>query len=142
MQLHTLKATHRGRRGRRIGRGGKRGTYSGKGVKGQKSRAGAKIRPAIRDYIKSIPKLRGEEFPALPGREKAQILHLADLREAFSEGSLVTPKTLVTAGLLISAKDAVKLLGDGEPPEKLVVRGVAVSHSAREKIVQRGGKVE
>lgn len=59
MQLHTLKPLHSGRSKKRIGRGGKRGTYSGRGQKGQKSRAGRKIRPAMRDLIQRIPKLRG-----------------------------------------------------------------------------------
>ncbi len=59
MQLHTLQPTHKAKDKKRIGRGGKRGTYSGKGVKGQGARAGAKIRPGTRDLIQQIPKLRG-----------------------------------------------------------------------------------
>jgi large subunit ribosomal protein L15 len=57
--LHTIKPTTKNKSKKRIGRGGKRGTYSGKGMKGQKSRAGRKIRPAIRDLIQRTPKLRG-----------------------------------------------------------------------------------
>ena len=52
MQLHTLKRKTKNKTKKRVGRGGKRGTYSGKGLKGQKSRAGKKIRPEIRDIIK------------------------------------------------------------------------------------------
>ncbi|HOK35099.1 MAG TPA: hypothetical protein PLL80_00755 [Candidatus Pacearchaeota archaeon] len=59
MQLHQIQPTHKPKDKKRIGRGGKRGTYSGKGIKGQTSRAGAKIRPEIRDFIKKIPKKRG-----------------------------------------------------------------------------------
>ncbi len=59
MQLHEIQAVHTNKPRKRIGRGGKRGTYSGKGIKGQKSRAGKKIRPAIRDLIQRTPKLRG-----------------------------------------------------------------------------------
>lgn len=59
MQLHTLQPTHQLKGKRRIGRGGKRGTYSGRGVKGQGARAGNKIRPGTRDLIQQIPKLRG-----------------------------------------------------------------------------------
>ena len=44
---------------KRVGRGGKRGTYSGRGVKGQGARAGNKKRPGMRDLIQQIPKLRG-----------------------------------------------------------------------------------
>jgi len=59
MQLHQLKPKNKSKKVKRIGRGGKRGTYSGKGIKGQRCRAGAKIRPEIRDMIKKIPKKRG-----------------------------------------------------------------------------------
>lgn len=59
MQLHQIKKTKSSKKKKRIGRGGKKGTYCGKGIKGQKSRAGAKIRPEIRDFIKKIPKVRG-----------------------------------------------------------------------------------
>jgi large subunit ribosomal protein L15 len=62
MQIHDIKPDNKIKSKKRIGRGGKKGTYSGKGVKGQKSRAGAKIRPEIRDFIKKIPKLRGYKF--------------------------------------------------------------------------------
>ena len=59
MNLHQIAPDHKNVAKKRIGRGGKRGTYSGKGVKGQKSRAGSKIRPGTRDLIQQIPKLRG-----------------------------------------------------------------------------------
>lgn len=59
MQLHEVVPIHKNKSKKRIGRGGKRGTYSGRGMKGQKSRAGHKIRPAIRDLIQRTPKLRG-----------------------------------------------------------------------------------
>jgi large subunit ribosomal protein L15 len=59
MNLHQLVPVHKAKNKKRIGRGGKRGTYSGRGVKGQKARAGSRIRPGTRDLIQSIPKLRG-----------------------------------------------------------------------------------
>lgn len=65
MQLQNLKKEYKERTKKRIGRGGKRGTYSGKGQKGQKSRAGHKIRPAIRDLVIKLPKRRGFSFKAL-----------------------------------------------------------------------------
>ncbi len=55
---------------KRVGRGGKRGTYSGRGIKGQKSRAGRKMRPAIRDLIQRTPKLRGVGDKAARYRKK------------------------------------------------------------------------
>jgi len=62
MQLHQVKPSHKTKTKKRVGRGGKKGTYSGRGIKGQKARAGAKLKPAIRDLIKKIPKLRGYKF--------------------------------------------------------------------------------
>lgn len=59
MQLYQLKPDHARKTDKRVGRGGKRGTYSGKGTKGQHSRAGHRIRPAERDFIQRLPKLRG-----------------------------------------------------------------------------------
>lgn len=64
MQLNELKAETKHKSKKRVGRGGTRGTYSGKGMKGQKSRAGAKIRPAIRDLMQRTPKLRGAKNQA------------------------------------------------------------------------------
>lgn len=60
MQLHQLKPLHPNKRPKpRVGRGGKRGTYSGRGQKGQRARAGHRIRPASRDLLQRLPKLRG-----------------------------------------------------------------------------------
>lgn len=59
MQLHELQPNHGYADRKRIGRGGKRGNTSGRGQKGQKSRAGRRIRPAERDLIQRLPKLRG-----------------------------------------------------------------------------------
>ncbi len=59
MQLHELRPQYKNKDKKRIGRGGGRGNYSGRGQKGQRSRAGHKIRPAIRDLIRRLPKLRG-----------------------------------------------------------------------------------
>ena len=60
MQLHELKPIHKNKESKKIGRGGKRGTYSGKGMKGQRSRAGARMQPIIRELTKRYPKLRGK----------------------------------------------------------------------------------
>lgn len=62
MQIHELKPTHKKKEAKKIGRGGKRGTYSGKGMKGQKSRAGRRLEPVVRSLIKKYPKLRGYRF--------------------------------------------------------------------------------
>jgi large subunit ribosomal protein L15 len=60
MQLHELQPEHYNSDKKRIARGGKRGRTSGRGQKGQKSRSGRKMRPAIRDFVQRLPKLRGK----------------------------------------------------------------------------------
>jgi len=62
MQLHQIQPLNKRKSKRRVGRGGKRGTYCGRGMKGQRARTGAKVRPEIRDLIKKIPKIRGYRF--------------------------------------------------------------------------------
>lgn len=59
MKLHEIRSSSRSYKKRRVGRGGKRGKTSGRGTKGQKSRAGRRIRPQIRDVMKKFPKKRG-----------------------------------------------------------------------------------
>lgn len=71
MQLHQLRPIHKKKPRKRVGRGGKRGTYSGRGVKGQKSRSGARLQPVIRELIKRYPKLRGYRFKPLKKKGKS-----------------------------------------------------------------------
>lgn len=62
MQIHNLKRTHKNKKDRIVGRGGKHAKTSGRGGKGQTARAGNKRRPELRDIIKKLPKLRGYKF--------------------------------------------------------------------------------
>ena len=75
MQIHEFKSIIK--RTQRIGRSGKRGSYSGRGVKGQKSRSGHRIRPAERDLIIRLPKLRG--FRNKPKFEVGEVFNLGKL---------------------------------------------------------------
>jgi len=127
MQLHQLKPTRRLKKKKRIGRGGKRGTYSGRGIKGQKARAGAKIRPEIRDFIKKIPKKRGYRFKA---KLKPQIINLKDLEKHYKEGEIVNPETLLKKGLIVKVKGRipeVKILGQGKLNKKLEIKNCKMS---------------
>lgn len=60
MQFHDLKVNKKKSK-KRVGRGGKRGTFSGRGVKGQKARSGSKkkIAGGQTSILKRTPKLRG-----------------------------------------------------------------------------------
>lgn len=140
MQLHEVKPKHKTKKRKRIGRGGKRGTYSGRGIKGQKSRAGGKLRPEMRDIIKKIPKKRGYRFKSI--REKAQIVNLESLEKHFSalsgESVVITPDVLLKAGLIVKVKGKapkVKILGKGKLSKKLEIEGCKMSKSV-EKILK------
>jgi ribosomal protein L15 len=85
MQIHNLKRTHKNKKDRLVGRGGKHAKTSGRGGKGQTARAGNKRRPALRDIIKKLPKNRGYQFKS---RKKPFILSgdkIISKGEKFSE---------------------------------------------------------
>lgn len=148
MQLHELQPSSPRKSAKRIGRGGKRGKTSGKGHKGQKARTGNSTRPEMRDIIKKLPKLRGH------GKNRARTVNAervlpvvvnVSALEVLEAGTTVTPKTLVTAGILSAVKrraPKVKILGNGNLTKKLVVEDCQVSQSAKEKIEAAGGSVK
>ena len=148
MQIHNIKRTHPNKESRRVGRGGVHGKTSGRGTKGQKARAGHKIRPEIRDIIKKLPKKRGY------GKNRAQSVIHNDLRpvvlnlgllETTLDSGTVTVAVLMEKGLVKTQKGkipSIKILGRGEVTKKLAVKGVTVSVGAKEKIVKAGGSVE
>lgn len=132
MQLHELKPKHKLKKKKRVGRGGKRGTYCGRGIKGQKARAGRKLRPEIRDFIKRIPKRRGYRFKSI--KEKPQIINLKDLERHFKEGEAVNPETLLNKGLIAKVKGGmpeVKILGKGKLTKKLEIERCSMSESVK-----------
>lgn len=142
MQLHELKSIHKPKAGRRVGRGGKRGTYSGRGVKGQRSRAGRKLKPVIREIIKRYPKLRGYKFQFL--KEKPALVNLETLEKKFKGGEKITPELLIEKRLIHRIKGKlpkVKILGQGEIKKSLTIENCLVSKSAKEKIEKAGGKI-
>ena len=135
MQLHELKKAYKTKNKRRIGRGGKRGTYSGRGIKGQKARAGHKIRPAIYDLIIKIPKQRGIKHKPLSS--KLVVINFDVLNKHFKEGELVSPQTLFEKGLIEKEKGKlpkVKILGRGELTKKLIFKKCQFSQSALKKL--------
>lgn len=152
MQIHQLRPTIKHKDRKRVGRGGKRGTYSGRGSKGQKSRAGHRIRPGFRGgdnpLWKLFPKQRGAGKKTdikhaffQPRRPKPSIVNLNDLNKHFQDGDRVSGKLLVKSGIIKTAKKGVKILGSGELKKKLTLSGLKVSRSAGEKILKAGGSV-
>jgi len=143
MQLHQIKPKTKSKAQKRIGRGGKRGTYSGRGIKGQKSRAGRKMRPQLRDIIKKIPKLRGYKFNPIKKRPVA--INVNILEKKFNNGDKVNPQVLFEKNIIKKEKGIlpkVKLLGVGEITKKILVLGCQISKTAAEKIKKAGGEIE
>lgn len=144
MQLHEIKPKIKKPSKKRIGRGGKRGTYSGKGNKGQKSRAGTnKSQPLIRRIIKRYPKLRGYNF----GRKSSEveIINISVIQERFEKGELISPKTLLEKKLVQKKRGKIpiiKILGNGEIKKNIIIQDCLVSKSAKEKIEKAGGEVK
>jgi len=142
MQLHNLQQKHKSKSRKRIGRGGKKGTYCGKGVKGQKCRAGRKMQPIIRELIKRYPKLKG--YRENPKPRLLAVINLRFLDKNFENDDKVTPDVLLNKNLIDKMKNrkpAVKILANGEIKKNLTIENCEVSSTAKEKIEKAGGKV-
>ena len=153
MQLHQLKPTSKSKTRKRVGRGGKRGTFSGRGSKGQKARAGHRIRPGFRGgdnpIWKLFPKQRGASKKTdrkhaffRVHQAKPAVVNLADLAEHFQAGEIITSRSLVKKGLIKTAKKGVKILGGGALNKALHLRALPLSQAAQAAIMKAGGKVE
>ncbi len=140
MQLHDLRPRHTLKNPRtRVGRGGKRGTTSGRGTKGQKSRAGHRIRPAERDFMQRLPKLRG--FKNRSTDPKTQIVNLEAILRVMP-GKIVNLKNLAEAKLINwPSKRPVKILGHGAIHDSMTIEKIAISKSARKKVEAAQGKI-
>jgi large subunit ribosomal protein L15 len=127
---------------RQVGRGGKRGKTAGRGTKGQNARSGAKLRPAIRDAIKKLPKLRGYAFNS--HRAKAVAINLSLLENKFSNGETVNPQSLVekkVVEMVMGKIPMIKILATGELTKKITIQGIKVSESVKSKLEKVGGSV-
>jgi large subunit ribosomal protein L15 len=147
MQIHELAPKHARPTKKIIGRGGKRGKTAGRGTKGQSARAGHRMRPELRDLIRKLPKRRGEGIKSSYSRRpvvKPVAINLTALNNAFPKGGAVTELGLLERGLLNRRGGkipTVKILGEGEVTQALVLTGFKVSAAARAKIVAAGGQV-
>ena len=123
------------------GRGSGHGKTSGRGNKGQNSRASGGVRPGFEGgqmpLIRRIPK-RG--FTFLP-KAKYQIVSLERLA-GFKADTEITPEILVKSNLVKKKDMPVKILGDGDLKNSLKIRAHAFSRSAIKKIEGAGGKAE
>ncbi len=151
LNLSNLKPAQARKDRKRVGRGlgSGKGRYSGRGIKGQKSRSGShKMRAGFEGgqmpiYMR-LPKERGstskDAMPIGPFRTSTVPVNVSQL-DRFDDGAEVTLEALVEAGVIKNTKTDVKILGNGELKKKLTVSAHAFSKSAREKIEGAGGTV-
>ncbi len=151
LNLSNLRPAQARKDRKRVGRGqgSGKGRYSGRGIKGQKSRAGShKMRAGFEGGQMPIYMRMGKErgstskdaMPIGPFRTYSQPVNVAALAR-FDAGTEVTPELMKEAGLIRTIRKDVKILGRGELTTTLTVVAHAVSASAREKIEAAGGSV-
>jgi large subunit ribosomal protein L15 len=152
LNLSNLKPAQARKDRKRVGRGlgSGKGRYSGRGLKGQKSRSGShKMRPGFEGgqnplYMR-LGKQRGpyskDAMPMGPHRTSTQPVNVAALEERFDAGTEVTLEALVEKGLIKNTRIDVKLLGQGELKKQLNITVHAASASAREKVEAAGGSL-
>ena len=149
LNLSNLKPAQARKDRKRVGRGlgSGKGRYSGRGLKGQKSRSGShKMRPGFEGgqnplYMR-LGKQRGGSKDAMavgPHRTSTAPVNVAALEERFDAGAEVTIDALIEKGLIRNTRTDVKLLGQGELTKKLSVTVHAASATAREKVEGAGG---
>ena len=148
MQSYQLKPNHKNKSRKRVGRGGKRGTYSGRGIKGQKSRAGKKPRVDFAggdtSMTKRLPKQRGQSGKLKKIRKgvksarltaKPIIVQLKDIENKFKKGEVVSLKSLFNKGLVSKIRKSipqVKIFGESK--KELKFKGVRLTKKLKKNL--------
>ncbi|NCU41348.1 MAG: 50S ribosomal protein L15 [Candidatus Moranbacteria bacterium] len=144
MQIHEI-ITERKKSRKRVGRGGKRGTYSGRGNKGQKSRSGGNVDPLFEggrsSLVERMKKNRGKKAFS----PKKITVTLTKLEKSFENGEMVSLETLL-AKKILSKKTfsfGAKVVATGSLTKKLIISGdILLSSSAQGAIEKLGGTVK
>ncbi len=156
MELHTLRSFKSAQKTRkRVGRGlgSSHGTYSTRGMKGQRARSGGskglKAR-GLKSFLLRIPKTGG--FKSI--HPKALSVNLDVLEKHYASGDTVTRENLLEKGIIREKKGLrkgkaapslsarVKILSDGKLTKKLTITQCDLSVKAKAKIEAAGGTVQ
>ena len=152
LNLSNLKPAQRHKEPKRVGRGpgSGKGRYSGRGIKGQKSRAGSHAMragfeggqmPLYMRMGKQCGNTSKDAMPVGPFRTRTYHVNLRDLEDRYDDVSEVTPESLVERGLIRNTRYDVKLLGQGDLTKRLTITVHRASASAREKVASAGGSL-
>ena len=145
MKLHELSPAEGSvrenfRKGRGAGSGN--GKTAGKGHKGQNARSGGGVRPGFEGgQLPLYRKLPKRGFNNYRFATKYAVVNVQTLNK-FDNGEVVDSAALLSKGIIDSAFDGIKVLGEGELTKKLTVKAAVFSASAKEKIEAVGGKTE
>jgi large subunit ribosomal protein L15 len=146
MELHDLKpnkGAHKDRKRKGRGTASGYGKTSGRGMKGQNSRAGGGV-PLYHQggnlpFYRKLPFKRGEGFTVV-NRVRYEEVNLERL-SGFPADTEITPEVLMEAGIINDLKMPVKILGRGDVAVALTVKANKFTASAQEKIESAGGSV-
>ncbi len=143
-KLNSFKLPEKKKSRTRVGRGnGSKGTYSGRGLKGQKSRSGGGV-PLFFEggqlpLVKRLPFLRGFKNRF---KKDFSIVNLEDIENKFNEGDEVNAESLFGHNLIKKKNSNVKILGNGNLKKSLKIKVHSVTKSAEEKIKKSGSTIE
>ena len=146
MELKDLKPAEGSRHSRkRVGRGNGSGygKTAGRGLNGQKSRAGGGKRPGFEGGQTPL----AMRLPKLPGfrninRVEYLPVNVSRLEEKFEAGEVVNGESLKAKGIIKKLDTPVKVLAGGEITKPLTIKVDKISAAAVAKIEAAGGKVE
>ena len=143
-KLNSFKLPTKRKSRNRVGRGnGSKGTYSGRGLKGQKSRSGGGV-PLFFEggqlpLVKRLPFLRGFKNRF---KKDFSIISLSDIENKFKEGDHVNAESLFGLNLIRNKTSNVKILGNGNLKKSLKISVHAITKSAEAKIKKSGSTIE
>lgn len=144
MQIHEISIKKKSKK-KCIGRGGKRGTYSGRGMKGQKARSGGNVDPLFEGgrttLTDKMKKLRGFKSPYA----KKVVLSLTKIEKNYADGETVSVVTLMEKKLIKNTvlKNGVKIVANGELTKKITISSeIGISATAQALIEKAGGAVK
>ncbi len=137
----TITSRGRKRNTKRVGRGNSsgKGSYSTRGIKGQRARTGSSgiMRRAFKAQLQKVPKSRGFSSSAL----RPETVSLAQLNTLAQSVSEITPYVLKAHGLIQNVRAGVKIVGNGELTKKVVLHDCLATKTALQAIEKAGGSL-
>lgn len=133
--MHNIKPKKGSKKkAKRIGRGNASGTgtYSGKGLKGQKARSGVSNlkRLGMKKQLQQTPKVRGFKSK----KPKNQVINVELINKNFKDGETVNLENLIAKNLIKNANRPVKILGKEKLKVKVKLEGLQSSQSVKDQL--------